>query len=92
MKVRQMSEATNRSNDRSCDQNVRERMQEIARAEIQRQRRKMVSFTPEQVSAVEALLLATANEISGRVTERIQKYPEEIRSKYLDVWANVQAA
>jgi hypothetical protein len=52
----------------------------------------MVSFTPEQVSAVEALLLATANEISGRVTERIQKYPEEVRSKYLDVWASVQTA
>lgn len=73
------------------NEDIRERMQEIARAEIQRQRRKMNSFTPEQVSAVEALLLATANEISGRIAERIEKYPEEIRSKYLNVWA-AQAA
>jgi hypothetical protein len=87
-----MNEATSRSNDVTSNHNVRERMQEIARAEIQRQRRKMGSFTPEQVSAVEALLLATANEISERITERIQKYPEQIRSKYLDVWTNVQAA
>lgn len=70
---------------------VRERIQEIALAEIERQRRKMGSFTPEQFSAVEALLLATANEISGRISERVQKYPEEIRAKYVNVWA-AQAA
>ncbi len=87
-----MTKETVRSNDVSCNHNVRERMQEIARAEIQRQRRKMDSLTPEQVSAVEALLMATANEIAGRITERIHKYPEEIRSKYLNVWTNVQTA
>ena len=66
---------------------VRERMQEIAREEIQRQRRKMGSFSPEQLNAVEALLLATANQISERISEGVEKYPREIRSKYLRVWA-----
>jgi hypothetical protein len=66
---------------------VRNRMQEIARAEIQRQRKRMDSFTPEQVTAVEALLVATANEISCRITERIERYPAELRTKCLQVWA-----
>jgi hypothetical protein len=70
---------------------VRLRMQEIARAEIQRQRRKIDSLTPEQVSVVEELLVATANEISGRINESIQRYPAELRERYLNVWV-VQAA
>lgn len=70
---------------------VRLRMQEIARAEIHRQRRKIDSLTPEQVSVVEELLVATANEISGRINESIQRYPAELRERYLKVWV-VQAA
>ena len=73
------------------NKDVRDRMEEIARAEIERQRRKMDSFTPEQLSAVEALLVATANEISGRITERMQRYPADLREKYLRVWT-AQAA
>lgn len=81
-----MIEATEKTETGSSDE-VRVRMQEIARAEIQRQRGRMDSFTPEQTKAIEALLVATANEISCRITERIQRYPAELRAKCLQVWA-----
>jgi hypothetical protein len=81
-----MIEAIETTDTGSSDE-VRVRMQEIARAEIQRQRGRMDSFTPEQAKAIEALLVATANEISLRITQRIERYPAELRSKCLQVWA-----
>ena len=65
---------------------VRRNLQEIARAEITRHRRRLGPLTEEQQSAVEELLIATADQISRRLIQRIQKYPTALRAKYLDIW------
>ena len=70
---------------------IRDRMQEIARAEISKQRKRLNAFSPEQISAVEALLISTADEISYRVTEGIQKYSEVEQARYVSIWS-AQAA
>ena len=72
-------------------EDIRERIQEIARAEIMRQRRRLSALSPEQISAVEALLISTANEISSQVSEGIQKYSKVEQARYVSVWS-VQAA
>lgn len=72
-------------------EDIRDRIQEIARAEITRQRRRLSAFSPEQISAVEALLISTANEISSQVSEGIQKYSKVEQARYISVWS-VQAA
>ena len=65
---------------------VRRNLQEIARAEITRHRRRLGPLTEEQQSAVEELLISTADQISGRLIQHIQKYPTDLRAKYLNVW------
>ena len=77
--------------DGLAHEDIRDRMQEIARAEITRQRNRLSAFSPEQLSALEALLISTADEISCRVTEGIQKYSEVERARYVSVWS-AQAA
>ena len=72
-------------------EDIRERIQEIARAEIMRQRRWLSALSPEQISAVEALLISTANEISSQVSEGIQKFSKVEQARYVSVWS-VQAA
>ena len=72
-------------------EDIRERIQEIARAEIMRQRRRLSALSPEQISTVEALLISTANEISIQVSEGIQKYSKVEQARYVSVWS-VQAA
>jgi glutamyl-tRNA reductase len=70
---------------------VRDRIQQIARAEITRQRKRLNAFSPDQISAVEAVLISTVNEISGQVTQRIRKYSEEEQIRFVSVWS-AQAA
>jgi hypothetical protein len=65
---------------------VRLTLQEIARAEITRHRRRLGQLTAEQQSAVEELLISTADQISGRLIQRLQDYPSDLRAKYLNVW------
>ena len=65
---------------------VRRNLQEIARAEINRHRSRLGPLTEEQQSAVEELLISTADQISGRLIQRIQEYPTDLRAKYLNVW------
>ena len=65
---------------------VRRNLQEIARAEMTRHRRRLGPLTAAQQSAVEELLIATADQISGRLIQRIRRYPTALRAKYLNVW------
>lgn len=54
---------------------VRRNLQDIARGEITRHRRRLGPLTEEQLSAIEELLLSTADQISGRFIQHLQKYP-----------------
>jgi len=52
---------------------VRQKLQELARAELARQRKKLGPLTPEQEAAVEALLMATVNKISHPVLNQMRR-------------------
>lgn len=65
---------------------VRRDLQAIALAEITRHRSILGSLTEEQQSAVEELLISTTDQISGRLIQRIQKYPSDLRNRYLNLW------
>ena len=65
---------------------VRLQLQEIARAEIGRHRRRLGPLTAEQQSAVEELLIATADQISDRLIHLSKKCPTDRRAQYLNLW------
>ena len=65
---------------------VRLHLQEIALGEIVRHRHRMGPLTEAQQYAVEALLISTADQISGKLIQRIQRYPTDVRAKYLNLW------
>ena len=46
---------------------IRKRFQDIARAEFQKQRKRLGVLSAEQETAIEALLMSTVNKISHRV-------------------------
>lgn len=71
---------------------VRLHLHDIARSEISRHRGRLASLSTEQQSAVEDLLISTADKISHQVIDRIQSYPEAVRLKYVSVWTAVVAA
>jgi glutamyl-tRNA reductase len=52
---------------------LRERFQEIARAEMARQRNRLGPLTPEQESAIEALLVSAVNKISHPLLTRMRR-------------------
>jgi glutamyl-tRNA reductase len=52
---------------------LRQKLQELARAEMERQRKKLGPLTPEQESAVESLLLSTVNKISHPMLNQIRR-------------------
>jgi glutamyl-tRNA reductase len=52
---------------------VRQKLQELARAEMERQRNRLGSLTPEQETAIEALLMATVNKISHPVLNQLRR-------------------
>jgi hypothetical protein len=51
------------------------RFEAIAREEVARHRKRLDSLTPQQIAAVENLLISAANEISGRLSKLIRDYP-----------------
>lgn len=65
---------------------VRLRLQEIAHAEITRHRHRLGLLTEEQHAALEELLISTADQISGRLIQRLQQYPTEVGVQYLNLW------
>jgi glutamyl-tRNA reductase len=52
---------------------MRQKFQDIARSEMIRQRNRLGPLTPEQESAVEALLLSTVNKISHPLIDRMRR-------------------
>lgn len=51
---------------------MREKMREIARAELARQRQRLGELTPEQERAIESLLMSTVNKISHPIINRLK--------------------
>ena len=52
---------------------LRQKLQDIARAEMDRQRNRLGALSPEQESAIEAMLLATVNKISHPVLNHMRR-------------------
>ncbi|MFN2530564.1 MAG: glutamyl-tRNA reductase [Pyrinomonadaceae bacterium] len=52
---------------------LRQKLQELARAEMERQRKRLGRLTPEQETAIEALLMSTVNKISHPVLNQIRR-------------------
>ena len=52
---------------------LRQKLQNIARAELERQRNRLGMLSPEQESAIEAMLLATVNKISHPVLNHMRR-------------------
>lgn len=52
---------------------LRQKLQDIARAEMERQRNRLGPLTPEQETAIEAMLLATVNKISHPVIDHMRR-------------------
>jgi glutamyl-tRNA reductase len=59
---------------------LREKMQEVARAEMLRQRKRLGALSTEQEAAIEALLLATVNKISHPILNQMRRFYETTES------------
>jgi glutamyl-tRNA reductase len=68
---------------------IRQKFQEIARSEFQRQRNKLGQLTPEQERAVESLLLATVNKIAHPVINRVRRSHETGVAENLQAWREI---
>jgi glutamyl-tRNA reductase len=55
---------------------LRDKMQEVARAELLRQRKRLGELTKEQEAAIEALLVSTINKISHPILNQIRRFYE----------------
>src|ERR1043166_3692290 len=55
---------------------LREKLQDVARTELQRQRKRLGPLTPDQEAAVEQLLMATVNKISHPVLNQMRRFYE----------------
>jgi glutamyl-tRNA reductase len=55
---------------------LREKMQEVARAELARQRKRLGVLTQEQEAAVESLLMSTVNKISHPILNQMRRFYE----------------
>ena len=55
---------------------MREKMQEVARAELARQRKRLGLLTPEQEAAIESLLISTVNKISHPIMNQMRRLYE----------------
>jgi glutamyl-tRNA reductase len=55
---------------------MREKMQEVARAELARQRKRLGVLTPEQETAIESLLMSTVNKISHPIMNQMRRLYE----------------
>jgi glutamyl-tRNA reductase len=55
---------------------LRENMQNIAREELTRQRKKLGPLTHEQEAAIESLLMSTVNKISHPILNQMRRFYE----------------
>ncbi|HEV7905848.1 MAG TPA: glutamyl-tRNA reductase, partial [Pyrinomonadaceae bacterium] len=67
---------------------LKEKLEEIARTELARQRGRLGDLTPEQERAVEALLLSTVNKISHPIINRLRHSHDTGEAETLKEWRN----
>jgi Glutamyl-tRNAGlu reductase, dimerisation domain len=65
---------------------LREKWQDIARAELLRHRRRLGVLTPEQESAIEALVFAATEEISVRFYRGVSNFSDREQIGFLSLW------
>ncbi|MDT5123836.1 MAG: glutamyl-tRNA reductase [Acidobacteriota bacterium] len=68
---------------------LRQKLQEIARDELTRQRQRLGELTPEQERAIEALLLATVNKISHPIIRRLKNSYDAGESEDVQTWRDI---
>jgi glutamyl-tRNA reductase len=67
---------------------MKRRLEEIAQAELARQRRRLGELNPDQERAVEALLISTINKISHPIIQQMRRSFEAGQSDLSDIWLN----
>lgn len=68
---------------------LRQKLQDIARLELTRQRNRLGSLTPEQEAAIEALLMATVNKISHPVLSHMRRSYETSDTNTIQAWRDI---
>jgi glutamyl-tRNA reductase len=68
---------------------LRQKLQDIAKLELTRQRNRLGSLTAEQETAIEALLMATVNKISHPVLSHIRSSYETSDTDTVQAWRDV---
>ncbi len=68
---------------------LRQKLQELARAEMERQRNRLGSLTPEQETAIEALLMSTVNKISHPVLNQLRRSYETSDSDAVQAFRDI---
>ena len=68
---------------------LRQKLQDMARAEMERQRHRLGQLTPEQERAIESLLISTVNKISHPVMHRIRHSYDRGEEEDLQAWRDV---
>lgn len=61
-------------------------LEDVAREELARQRRRLGQLSPEQERAIEALLISTVDQISHPVIQQMRRSFESGQSDLADVW------
>ncbi|MDT4969810.1 MAG: glutamyl-tRNA reductase [Acidobacteriota bacterium] len=65
---------------------LRQRLQDIARNELSRQRHRLGDLSPDQERSIEALLIATVNKISHPILNRLKRTYDEGGSEAVQAW------
>jgi glutamyl-tRNA reductase len=68
---------------------LRQKLQEIARNELSRQRQRLGALTPEQERAIEALLLSTVNKISHPIIHRLKNSYDAGEETDVQTWRDI---
>lgn len=68
---------------------LRQTLQDVARAELTRQRNKLGTLTPEQERAIEALLLSTVNKISHPVLSHMRRSYDAGDAEAIQAWRDI---
>jgi glutamyl-tRNA reductase len=65
---------------------LRQKLQDIAKLELSRQRNRLGPLTPEQEKAIEALLISTVNKISHPVLNHMRRSYDASDSDTIQAW------
>jgi glutamyl-tRNA reductase len=68
---------------------LRQKLQDIARSELARQRQRLGELTPEQERAVESLLLSTVNKISHPIIHRLKSSYDAGENTDVQTWRDI---